>query len=211
MTISNGATRRSLSPVPLVILALLLVAGRPAAAQSLPSGVHRAGDDGVTVPRAVRQIAPVYPIEARRAGLHGVVRLEAIVGADGSVQDVRVVQSLDRVHGLDAEAVRAARAWRFEAGLKDGSPVPVALTIEMTFAISNEVASANPSRLRLALLPYNALRKAVNAVFRFERDRSISRPAARGRGPWNTARTSSAFGTRHSSPQERGNQTHRIR
>ena len=127
------------------ILALLLVAGRPAAAQSLPSGVYRAGDDGVTFPRAVWQVAPGYPIEAMRAGVHGVVQLEAIVGADGSVWDVRVVKSLDRSYGLDAEAVRAAKAWRFEAGLKDGSPVPVALTIEMTFAISNPVTSANPS------------------------------------------------------------------
>ncbi len=150
----------------LVILALVLVAGRPAAAQSLPAGVYRAGDDGVTFPIAVRQVAPDFPIEARRAGVHGVVRLETIVGADGSVQDVRVVQSLDRNYGLDAEAVRAAKAWRFEAGLKDGSPVPVALTIEMTFAISDEVTSANPSRLRLVLAPYNALRKAVNVVLR---------------------------------------------
>ena len=174
MTISHAATRRSLSPVLVVILALLLVAGRPAAAQSLPFGVYRAGDDGVTDPRAVRQVAPVYPIEAMRAGVHGIVRLEAIVGADGSVQDVRVVHSLDRIHGLDAEAVRAAKAWRFEAGLKDGAPVPVALTIEMTFAISNEATSVHPSRLRLALLPYNALRKAVTAVFRLERVQSIS-------------------------------------
>ena len=174
MTISNATTRRSLSRVLFVMLALLLVAGRPAGAQFLPSGVHRAGEDGVTVPRAVRQVAPVYPIEAMRAGVHGVVRLEAIVGADGSVQDVRIVHSLDRVHGLDAEAVRAAKGWRFEAGLKDGTPVPVALTIEMTFAISNETTSANPSRLRLALLPYNALRKAVNAVFRLGRDWSFS-------------------------------------
>ena len=164
MAISYAATRGRLSPVLFVILALLLVAGRSAAAQSLPSGVHRSGDDGVTDPRVVRQVAPAYPIEAMRAGVHGVVRLEAIVGADGSVEDVRVVQSLDRVHGLDAEAVRAAREWRFEAGLKDGAPVPVALTIEMTFAISNEVTSANPSRLRMALVPYNALRKAVNRL-----------------------------------------------
>jgi bla regulator protein blaR1 len=171
MAISHTATRRSLSPLLLVILALLLAAGRPAGAQSLPAGVYRAGDDGVTFPRAVRQVAPVYPIEAMRAGVHGVVQLEAIVGADGSVQDVRVVHSLDRIHGLDAEAVKAAKAWRFEAGLKDGTPVPVALTIEMTFAMSNEVMSAKPSRLRLVLLPYSALRKAVNAVFRLERDR----------------------------------------
>ena len=174
MTISHAATRRRLSPLLLVILTLLFVAGRPAAAQSLPSGVYRAGDDGVTLPRAVLQVAPVYPNEAMRAGVHGVVQLEAIVGADGGVQDVRVIHSLDRLHGLDAEAVRAAKAWRFEAGLKDGTPVPIALTIEMTFAISNEVTSANPSRLRPVLLPYNALRKAVNAVFRQERDRSIS-------------------------------------
>ena len=171
MTISHAATRRRLTPVPLVVLALLLAAGRPAGAQSLPCGVYRAGDDGVTFPHAVRQVVPDYPIEAMRAGVHGVVLLEAIVGADGSVQDVRVVRSLDRIHGLDAEAVRAAQAWRFEAGLKDGTPVPVALKIEMTFAISNEETSANPSRLRPVLLPYNALRKAVNAIFRLERDR----------------------------------------
>ena len=174
MAISHTAARRSLSPVLFVILALLLIGGRPAAAQSLPSGVYRAGDDGVTLPRVVRQVAPVYPLEAMRAGVHGVVQLEAIVGADGSVQDVRVVHSLDRIHGLDVEAVKAAKEWRFEAGLKDGTPVPVALTIEMTFAMSNEVTSGNPSRLRPVLLPYNALRKAVNAIFRLERDRSIS-------------------------------------
>ena len=166
MTASYAATRRSLSPLLFLILALLLVAGRPAAAQSLPSGVYRAGDDGVTFPRAVQQVAPGYPIEAMRAGVHGVVRLETIVGADGSVQDVRVVKSLDPNYGLDAEAVRAAKAWRFEPGLKDGSPVPVALTIEMTFTISKEVTSSNPSRLRLILVPYNALRKAVNIVLR---------------------------------------------
>ena len=165
MTASHAATRRSLSLF-FVILTPLLVGGRPAAAQSLPSGVYRAGDDGVPFPRVVWQVAPGYPIEAMRAGVHGVVRLEAIVGADGSVQDVRVVKSLDRNYGLDDEAVRAAKTWRFEAGLKDGSPVPVAVMIEMTFAISNEVTSANPSRIRLVLAPYNALRKAVNIVLR---------------------------------------------
>ena len=125
----------------------------------------------MTFPRTVWEVAPGYPIEAVRAGVHGVVRLEAIVGADGSVQDVRVVKSLDRNYGLDAEAVRAAKTWRFEAGLKDGSPVPVALTIEMTFAISDEVTSANPSRLRLVLAPSHALRKAVNVVLRLTLER----------------------------------------
>src|SRR5262245_17466890 len=99
MTISNAATRRRLSPGLLVTLACLLMGGRPAAAQSLPSGVYRASDAGVTAPRAVRQVAPDYPLDAMRAGIRGVVQLEVIVGADGSVQDVRVAHSLDRIHG----------------------------------------------------------------------------------------------------------------
>jgi hypothetical protein len=84
------------------------------------------------------------------------------------------VKRCSRSGGVDAEAAFAlvaesnrAHLRRFEAGLKDGAPVPVALTIEMTFAISNEVTSANPSRLRLVVAPYNALRKAARAFCRF--------------------------------------------
>src|SRR4029453_12254230 len=96
VTGSHAATRRSLSPFLFVILAALLVAGRPAAAQSLPSGVYRAGDDGVTFPRAVREVAPGYPIEAMRAGVHGTVRLEVIVGARGRGQAAPLVKLLYR-------------------------------------------------------------------------------------------------------------------
>ena len=124
MTISPVATRRSHSTVLLVILTLLWVAARPAVAQSLPSGVHRAGDDGVTAPRVVRQVAPAYPVEAKRAGVHGVVQLEAIVAPTAAsrtfASSTRSIASMDSTpkrserprNGASRQGSRTARPFR---------------------------------------------------------------------------------------------------
>ena len=61
--------------------------------------------------------------------------LECVVNTDGSVGDVKVVQSLDAEHGLNEEAIKAAKQWRFVPGSRDGQPVPVLITIEMAFAM----------------------------------------------------------------------------
>lgn len=53
----------------------------------------------------------------------------------GDVGDVEVTRSLDKEYGLDEEAVKAARQWKFEPGTKDGRAVPVQVTVEMTFAL----------------------------------------------------------------------------
>ena len=60
-----------------------------------------------------------------RARIQGLVKLEAIVMPDGSVGDVRVVHSLDQQFGLDKEAIRTLRQWRFKPGMRLGQPVPV--------------------------------------------------------------------------------------
>ena len=54
---------------------------------------------------------------------------------DGSVGDVQVVRSLDPTFGLDQEAIKAARQWRFAPGTRLGEPVPVLVTIELTFTL----------------------------------------------------------------------------
>lgn len=51
-----------------------------------------------------------------RAKVQGVVLLECVVQTDGSVGDVRILKSLDKVFGLDEEAIKAARQWRFVPG-----------------------------------------------------------------------------------------------
>ncbi len=95
-------------------------------------GVYRPGS-GVEVPRPLRQVKPKYTAEAMRAKVQGSVWLEAVVLPDGTVGDVIVTKSLDAVFGLDEEAIRAARQWRFAPGTRFGEPVAVLVTLELFF------------------------------------------------------------------------------
>lgn len=70
-----------------------------------------------------------------RAKVQGVVLLECVVQTDGSVGDVRILKSLDKVFGLDEEAIKAARQWRFVPRRRFGKPVPVLVTIELGFVL----------------------------------------------------------------------------
>ena len=85
------------------------------------------------VPRVVREIKPEYTTEAMSARVEGVVKLEALVGADGEVGPVRVSRSLDP--GLDLNAVAAMRGWKFTPGTMNGVPVPVVVEVEMEFTL----------------------------------------------------------------------------
>jgi TonB family protein len=91
----------------------------------------------VVPPQLLRRVTPQYTAEALRAKIHGSVMLECVVQADGTVGDVKVVRSLDTVYGLDAEAIKAARQWRFSPGTRLGQPVPVIVAIELTFTSRN--------------------------------------------------------------------------
>ena len=97
-------------------------------------GVFRPGN-GVETPRLLREVTPKYTAEAMRAKVQGIVLVEAVVLPDGTVGDVEVIRSLDKVFGLDEEAIRAARQWRFLPGTRFGEPVAVLVTIELTFTL----------------------------------------------------------------------------
>jgi TonB family protein len=97
-------------------------------------GAYHPGN-GVTLPRVLVEVKPQYTSDAMRAKVQGTVLLECIVRSDGSVGDVQVVRSLDSTFGLDSEAIKAARKWRFAPGVRMGEPVPVVVTIELTFTL----------------------------------------------------------------------------
>ncbi len=97
-------------------------------------GVYRPGN-GVTLPRVLHEERPQYTSDAMRAKVQGTVLLECVVRPDGSVGDVQVIRSLDPTFGLDQQAVAAARKWRFAPGTRLGEPVPVLITIELTFTL----------------------------------------------------------------------------
>ena len=97
-------------------------------------GVYQPGN-GVESPRPIREVQPRYTAEAMRAKVQGEVWLEAVVLPDGTVGDVRVVRSLDRNFGLDEEAIRAAKQWRFIPGTRFGEPVAVLVTLAISFTL----------------------------------------------------------------------------
>lgn len=88
---------------------------------------------GAAPPTLLQSVEPRYTTEAMRARIQGVVTLEVLVGADGTVKDVRVMKSLDRASGLDDQAIKTARQWRFRPAMYQGQPVPYLVIIEMTF------------------------------------------------------------------------------
>jgi TonB family protein len=101
----------------------------------LPVGVVDAKAPGVVLPRPRQQSRPNYTSTAMRQLIQGPVLVTAIVAADGSLTDVAIGQSLDPRFGLDDEALKAAKQWKFEPATVDGSPVPFRITIELSFTL----------------------------------------------------------------------------
>jgi len=61
------------------------------------------------------------------------VVLTLVIGADGKPRDVRVRSSLDP--GLDQKAIEAVQQWQFAPGTKNGEPVAVTSTVEVSFRL----------------------------------------------------------------------------
>jgi TonB family protein len=113
-----------------MLLALALVA----LVGAQDSTVYTPGD-GVSLPQVVRQVGPQYTSEAMQNRIEGKVGLDVVVLSDGKVGDVTVVQSLDKIYGLDDNAVKAMKQWEFKPGMKDGKAVAVRIHVDMAFTL----------------------------------------------------------------------------
>lgn len=81
-------------------------------------------------PALIHRVEPKYPDIAVIAKVSGVVILEAVVGADGSVESVHVLRS---VKFLDAAAIEAVQQWRYSPLVLNGIPTPFILTVTLSF------------------------------------------------------------------------------
>jgi periplasmic protein TonB len=97
-------------------------------------GVYQPGN-GVTPPQPTYIPKPQYTADAMRARIQGTVWVECVVQTNGQCSDTRVVRSLDPTFGLDQEAIKAARLFRFRPGMRLGEPVAVLVTIELSFTL----------------------------------------------------------------------------
>jgi len=90
-----------------------------------------------TPPRALSAPSPEYSSKARNAHYQGVCALSVIVGTDGRTSDVKVLTSLGM--GLDEEAIKAVKRWKFKPAMQDGKPVPVQIAVEVSFHLMDQL------------------------------------------------------------------------
>ncbi|MBI4876972.1 MAG: energy transducer TonB [Acidobacteria bacterium] len=82
--------------------------------------------------KIVSQPMPVYPPLARTARIQGVVQLQAVIGRDGRIRELRAVSG----HPLLIPAALAAvRQWVYHPTLLNGEPVEVDAPIEVNFTL----------------------------------------------------------------------------
>jgi periplasmic protein TonB len=87
---------------------------------------------GVMAASLLHGVYPEYPKIAWYAHISGAVRLHAIIGTDGAVQQIGVISG----NGILAQAaVEAVRQWRYRPTLLNGQPVEVDTEITVTFSL----------------------------------------------------------------------------
>lgn len=87
----------------------------------------------IQAPVVVNRVEPTYPDDYRRAGVNGVVILEAAISDTGNVENISVLKSV--APGLDMAAAEAVREWKFKPATKDGKPVPVLFNLTINFKL----------------------------------------------------------------------------
>jgi len=116
------------------------------AGQPMPPMPGNTAHDEIKVPKLIsisadaaaalliQETAPVYPLDAKNAGVAGTVILEAIIGVDGRPNDLKVIQS---PAPLQQAALDAVRTWRYRPYLLNGQPVEFQAPINVIFTLAD--------------------------------------------------------------------------
>lgn len=85
-------------------------------------------------PKPLSAPAPAYPARARARAIEGFVKVRLLIGEDGSVRKVSILEA--EPEGVFEDAVLAvARSWRFEPATYQGQPVALAVNRKLTFKL----------------------------------------------------------------------------
>jgi protein TonB len=104
--------------------------GMPPPPKTAPSRIRVGGN--VQAASLVRKVEPIYPPIAKTAHISGTVVLHAIIGKDGSVQNLEYVSGPPL---LMKNAMDAIKQWRYKPTMLNGEPVEVDTTISVVFSL----------------------------------------------------------------------------
>lgn len=87
-------------------------------------------------PKLIKEVLPVYPEEARKEGVEGVVILEARTDKEGNVEAVQVLRGIDP--HLNKAAMAAVLQWKYEPMYIKGKPNGIVFTITVRFKLKDK-------------------------------------------------------------------------
>ena len=117
------------------ILTSFLLSGGEAWAKNFTVGQEGRGED-VQAPKLIKKVNPIYPEEARKAGVEGVVVLEATIDIHGKVTKLKVLEGVNDL--LNKAAIDAVKQWKYEPVIMDGNPVEVEFGVAIKFALDKD-------------------------------------------------------------------------
>lgn len=110
-----------------------VVGGLPSVVAPPPAPVAPVRVGGmIRAPRLINRVTPKYPDLALASRTRATLILEATVGEDGRVQEVRVLRGQPL---FDPAAIEAVRQWRYQPLLLNGIPVPFIVSITLSFNV----------------------------------------------------------------------------
>jgi TonB family protein len=93
---------------------------------------------GVMAGQIESRVAPVYPEDAKAAGVQGAVVLKALISKTGDISNLQVISG---PHELMASAIDAVRQWKYKPFLLNGEPTEVETTITVNYTIGGTGAA----------------------------------------------------------------------
>lgn len=113
----------------------------PASASGAEKAAAAAGEGqilkvggAVKEPVLLSQVQPIYPEEARKNKVQGIVKLAAVIDEKGVVVKVEPIESPDP--SLAEAAAAAVKQWTYKPATKKGKPVKVGMTITVNFRLA---------------------------------------------------------------------------
>lgn len=102
--------------------------GKTASKKTVPASVPA----GVMAKHILKQAMPIYPPAAKKAKIQGSVLLNALIGKDGTIENLKVVSGPKE---LQQSALDAVSQWTYKPCLVNGDPVEVATTVTVTYSL----------------------------------------------------------------------------
>jgi TonB family protein len=118
----------------------LITSKLSAAALSPATNAAEREQFATTIQPAQASLEANYPLLAQQMRVQGSVVLQALIGTDGVIENIRVLSGPSI---LASAAQQAVRQWRFKPYLQDGQPVETQAKITVNFTI--KVADNSPT------------------------------------------------------------------